>query len=79
MKTSVRSFGTFVVTVDDDPPEIRPLNISPGKNMASTGEIRIRIRDGFSGIRSYRGTIDGEWVLFEYDAKYQLLRHRFRE
>ena len=77
VKTSVRSFGTFVVTVDDDPPEIRPLNISPGKNMASTGEIRIRIRDGFSGIRSYRGTIDGEWVLFEYDAKYQLLRHRF--
>ena len=75
--SSLRTFGKFVVTVDTSPPSIRPLNISTGKNMAGTGEIRVRIRDDFSGIRSYRGEIDGKWVLFEYDAKYALLRHRF--
>jgi hypothetical protein len=73
----LRTFGDFVVTVDTEPPSIRPLNISAGKDMSRSGEIRFRIRDDFSGISSYRGTIDGAWVLFEYDAKYALLRHRF--
>ena len=75
--SSLRTFGEFVVTVDTVGPSIRPLNIQAGSNMAGSGEIRIRIQDDFSGIRSYRGTIDGEWVLFEYDAKFNLLRHRF--
>lgn len=73
----LRTFGDFVVTVDTEPPSVRPLNISAGKDMSRSGEIRFRIRDDFSGIASYRGTIDGAWVLFEYDAKYALLRHRF--
>ncbi|MGB1049084.1 MAG: M23 family metallopeptidase [Rhodothermales bacterium] len=75
--SSIRTFGDFVVTVDTEAPSIRPLNISAGKNMSRTGEIRFRIRDDFSGIASYRGTINGKWVLFEYDSKYALLRHRF--
>lgn len=45
--------------------------------MSRSGEMRFRIRDDFSGIASFRGMIDGEWVLFEYDSKYALLRHRF--
>ena len=77
VESSLRTFGNFVVTIDTEGPSIRPLNISSGKNMRGIGEIRLRIRDDFSGIRTYRGTIDGEWVLFEYDAKYALLRHRF--
>jgi hypothetical protein len=75
--SSLRAFGDFVVTVDTEAPSIRPLNISAGKDMSRTGEMRFRIRDDFSGIARYRGTINGEWVLFEYDAKYSLLRHRF--
>ena len=75
--SSLRTFGDFVITTDTEAPSIRPLNISPDKNMSGTGEIRFRIRDDFSGISDYRGTIDGKWVLFEYDAKYSLLRHRF--
>jgi hypothetical protein len=75
--SNLRTFGEFVVTVDTVGPSIRPLNVQSGSNMSGTGEIRIRIQDDFSGIQSYRGTIDGEWVLFEYDAKFNLLRHRF--
>lgn len=74
--SSLRTFGEFVITVDTEPPSIRPLNISSGKDMSRSGEIRFRIRDDFSGISGYRGTINGAWVLFEYDAKYALLRHR---
>ena len=73
----LRSFGDFVVTTDTEPPSIRPLNLSSGKDMSRSGEIRFRIRDDFSGIGHFRGSINGDWVLFEYDAKYALLRHRF--
>lgn len=75
--SSLRTFGDFVVTVDTEGPSIRPLNISAGKDMSRTGEIRFRIRDDFSGVASYNGYIDGKWVLFEYDSKFALLRHRF--
>lgn len=77
VESNLRTFGEFVVTVDTTGPSIRPLNIQSGSNMAGVGEIRVRIQDDFSGISTYYGTIDGEWVLFEYDAKYSLLRHRF--
>lgn len=75
--SSLRTFGDFVITVDTEGPSIRPLNISSGKDMSRSGEMRFRIRDDFSGISSYNGYINGRWVLFEYDSKYALLRHRF--
>ena len=75
--TRIREFGNYAVAVDNEPPSIRGLNISQGKNMSASGEIRVRIRDDLSGIQSYRGLIDGKWVLFQYDAKYSLLRHKF--
>ena len=33
------------------------------------GRIVCRIADGETGIRDYRGTIDGRWVLFKYSSK----------
>jgi hypothetical protein len=75
----VRTFGTFVVAVDTTAPEITPLNISDGKNMGQAASIRVKIDDDFSGIDSYEGRIDGAWVLFEYDAKNDLLEYTFDE
>jgi len=77
VSTNVRAFGSYAVAVDTDPPSIRGLNISANKDLSNSGEIRLRIRDSFSGIASFRGLIDGKWVLFEYDSKYSLIRHRF--
>ena len=73
----VRTFGDFAIAVDDTPPRIKPLNISNGKNLVRQSTIRFQITDNLSGISKYRGEIDGEWVLFEHDAKYSLLKHTF--
>lgn len=77
VEAQVRGFGEFVIAVDSIAPRIRPLNISPGKNLVRQSSIRLQIRDNMSGIASYRGEIDGEWTLFLYDAKYALLKHIF--
>ncbi len=37
--------------------------------------MRFTIRDDFSGISKYNGYIDGKWVLFEYDPKYNRLTY----
>ncbi|QEC51009.1 peptidase M23-like protein [Anseongella ginsenosidimutans] len=78
-KASVREFGDFYVSLDTIAPVIRPVNISRGKNMAGNSAIVLRISDDLSGVRSYRGTIDGKWVLMEHDGKTATLKHVFDE
>lgn len=70
-------FGMFTVMADTVPPVIEPLNISPGRNMSGQGKISFRVRDDLSGIKSYRGLINDEWVLFEFDPKNDLLFYIF--
>ncbi|TKG97270.1 M23 family metallopeptidase [Puteibacter caeruleilacunae] len=64
-----RSLGAYAVTVDTIAPVIVSQSIKNHKTYIHKNEIHFRIRDEFSGIKSYRGTIDGKWVLFEYDPK----------
>ena len=37
------------------------------------------IRDDLSGIASWKGTMNGKWILMEYDLKNDLLIYRFDE
>lgn len=64
--------GNFTVLVDSFAPEIA---LWKGSSYKKTGKLRYKITDALSGIKSYRGTIDGKWVLFQYDAKRNLLWH----
>jgi murein DD-endopeptidase MepM/ murein hydrolase activator NlpD len=74
---SAKTFGTFALGIDTIPPRIIPLNIRRGKNMINEDTIKIKISDSLSGINEYNGTIDDNWVLFEYDAKSDLLTYAF--
>ena len=76
VKTTTRNFGDLCVVVDTIPPLIRPLSL---KNNALTepNRLRFRITDDLSGIKSYNGTLDGKWILFEYDAKRDLIVYNF--
>ncbi|NOX45942.1 MAG: M23 family metallopeptidase [Chlorobi bacterium] len=77
IKTNIRQFGNYCVMLDTVAPTISPLNIKNGKNLANQNTIRVRIKDSFSGIKSYRGTLNGKWILMEYDSKRSLLTYRF--
>ncbi|ASB47742.1 M23 family metallopeptidase [Alkalitalea saponilacus] len=73
MVVRTRDAGTYCLTTDETPPTLRLLNIPAGRNYSNRDAIRVDIRDNFSGIASYRATINGEWALFEYDPKNNLL------
>ncbi len=77
VRTESRSFGCYAIGVDTIPPRITPINIKNGANLRGVKNIRFKIRDDFSGINSYIGHIDGVWVLFEYDAKNDLIFYDF--
>ncbi|MEZ5199342.1 MAG: hypothetical protein R2764_24045 [Bacteroidales bacterium] len=73
VKASIRDFGNYCIVTDTLAPEIRPGNISNSKNISGQSTIKLVITDELSGIKSYRGTLNGKWILMEYDAKNDLL------
>jgi hypothetical protein len=75
--TRSRSFGSFCIIVDTIKPVVTPLNFSSGADLKSLDNIRFHVSDDLSGIQSYRGEIDGKWILLEYDAKSSSLEYRF--
>jgi hypothetical protein len=79
VKASVRSFGSFAVAVDTVLPEIVPLNITENKDMSRESKISFKIKDELTGIDNYNGYINGQWVLFQYDAKNDLIFYEFDE
>lgn len=74
-----REFGDFALVKDDVPPKIEPINITPGKNLQGWKTLRVKIYDNLSGIKSYTPSINGEWILMDYDAKNNLLIFNFED
>lgn len=74
---NTRNLGSFYVAVDTVAPTITPRNLSNGKNVSAQTKMDFTVRDNFSGIQSFNGYIDDQWVLMEYDPKNRHLWHTF--
>ena len=70
-----RDFGTYLVVIDTIAPNILPNNFRKKSDLSQQKSLKFTIRDDFSGISKYNGYIDGKWVLFEYDPKYNRLTY----
>lgn len=62
----VNRFGHYTVTTDIVAPKLYPINQAL---WGASGVVKYHISDNFSGIKQYRGEIDGRWVMFEADNK----------
>jgi murein DD-endopeptidase MepM/ murein hydrolase activator NlpD len=69
--------GGFTIMLDTIAPIVNPVNIFANKNMAGNSSIVCTMSDNLSGIKTYRGEIDGKWVLMDYDGKTAKLTHVF--
>lgn len=70
----IRELATYSLAADTEPPIITP--IAP-ETWVQKKRITIRIADHLSGVDTYRGEIDGEYALFEFDGKKGLLTYHF--
>jgi murein DD-endopeptidase MepM/ murein hydrolase activator NlpD len=75
--SEVREFGNYTLAIDTTPPVIRPVNVAQNKNVSKQETLSFKISDNLSGIRSYRGTLNGKWILMDFDAKSNLLVYAF--
>lgn len=78
LSAQCRTFGKYTIAIDTIPPKIVPQNISDSTNIGTQHNIRVLLFDN-TGIADYQGTIDGNWVLFEWDPKSNTLLHKLRK
>jgi hypothetical protein len=79
IKTETRNLGNMCIAVDTIAPKITALSLSEKNTLTETTQIRFKITDNLSGIKQYNGYIDDKWVLFEYDAKSNIISYKFDE
>ena len=64
------SLGKFTIVIDTIPPVFK-------YNGINNKTIEFTITDKLSGIKEYRGEINGKWILMEYDFKTNTIKHKF--
>lgn len=78
--TRIRNFGDYCIMADAVAPTVTPVGFD--SDMRRKEAIVFRIDDNFATEAQadglyYRGTVDGKWILFEYDYKRLRLVHTF--
>ena len=77
LTAKTRTFGSFTLVADDTSPTIQPVNFSEGKWISKNKTLKVKIEDDLSGIGSYRATINGKFILMEYNYKKDVLTYNF--
>lgn len=77
--TKTKNLGTYFLVKDSIPPKVKPVNFSEEKWITTKKYLKVKVSDDVSGVRSFRGTINGKWILFEYDPKKGMLTYDFND
>lgn len=77
--TSTKKLGNFTLLADVIKPKISLHNFKNEQWLTHFKNLKIKISDDESGIKSYRGEIDGEWILLEYNVKNSILTYNFKD
>ena len=77
--TSTKKLGNFRLLKDNIKPKVSLHNIKDQQWLTHFKTLKVKISDSDSGIKSYRGEIDGQWILMEYNVKKGMLSYDFRD
>ena len=79
LQTKYAYAGQYVLTKDSLAPTIKPLNFKDQQWMSNYKFLEVEVYDTFSGIKSYRATINGQWILMEHEPKDKTLTYNFAD
>lgn len=75
--TRTRNLGTYTIARDSTPPTIRTKNFKEKQWLNNYKYLSVFISDDLSGINTYSATLNGEWILMEYEPKRNTLTYNF--
>ena len=79
LSARTKTLDTYVLGVDIENPKIKLLNFQDGQWLSKYRYLKVKIDDKISGINNYRATVNGKWILMEYDAKKKTLVYDFND
>jgi hypothetical protein len=77
--TTTKILGNYKLLSDTKKPEIDYLYLNEEQWISNGTTLQVKISDVDSGIKSYAATIDGEWILMEYNHKKGILTYDFKD
>ncbi|TXD52867.1 MULTISPECIES: M23 family metallopeptidase [unclassified Polaribacter] len=77
--TTTKTLGNYTLLADNQKPKINLLYFKDQQWITNSETIKVKISDTQSGIKDYNATIDGEWVLMEYNHKKNILTYNFSD
>ena len=72
-EASSKTLGSFMISRDSIAPKIAPLNFRNKQWLSNHNFLKLKIDDDYTGVKSYRGEINGQWILLEYEPKNKTL------
>jgi superfamily II DNA or RNA helicase len=75
--TRTRNLGTYTLAKDTIAPQIRTKNFMEKQWLNNYKYLSVHISDDLSGVDTYTATLNGEWILMEYEPKRNTLTYNF--
>ena len=72
-----KTLGQYGLVLDTVAPVIKITKVIQDKWITGIKNVQFTIGDALSGIKTYNGYLNGNWVLFEYDNKTRKITHTF--
>ncbi|WP_439131275.1 M23 family metallopeptidase, partial [Polaribacter sp.] len=77
--TTTKTLGNYTLKFDKQKPKIRLLYFKDNQSLNNSKTLKVKISDEGSGIKNWRATIDGEWILMQYNHKRGILTYNFND
>ena len=79
LTASTKILGTYALATDTIKPTISTANFKNEQWLSKYRYLKIKIGDEGSGVSNYRATVNGKWILMEYDYKTKTLTYDFND
>ncbi|MAD13054.1 MAG: hypothetical protein CMC04_10120 [Flavobacteriaceae bacterium] len=76
---NVSSLGKYTFSIDTVAPIISPINFKEKQWLSNLKNLKLKVKDELSGVKSIEGIINGQWVLFEYEPKNNTITYNFSD
>jgi murein DD-endopeptidase MepM/ murein hydrolase activator NlpD len=77
--TRTKNLGKYALLSDNEKPKLWIHNFKNEQWLTNYKKLVLKTSDNLSGIKSYRGEIDGQWILLEYSPKQKTLTYDFSD